>query len=108
MKRAVLGNKQLKIPDEEAVKKAAEGFDIYDAEGKTLEIPGAGRTVPFARYFELEQRYKVLGMKAEALARENAEKDAEIAKLNAFLKESAKTSTKGTKPPATPPPATSE
>ena len=60
MKIAVLGNKQLKIDDTESAKKAAEGFDIYDADGKTLEIPGAGRTVPFARYFELQQAMKAL------------------------------------------------
>jgi len=99
MKRAVLGNKQLKIPDEEAAKKAAEGFDIYDAEGKTLEIPGAGRTVPFARYFELEQQNK-------ALEEENARLEADAEKLAQEVKKlkaaTAKRGEEKKKPPDDP------
>jgi hypothetical protein len=80
MKIAVRDNKQLKIDDAEAVKKAAEGYDIYSADSKTLEIPGAGRTVPFARYFELDQRAKGLEAELAALKDENAALKAESPK----------------------------
>lgn len=71
--KAIKGNKVYKIStDEEAKAYKAQGFDIYDDNGKIKEH-GLGKTVSLEKY--------------EALEKENAKLKAENKKLKADQKE---------------------
>ncbi len=71
--KAIKGNKVYKVnTDEEAKVYKAQGFDIYDDNGKIKEH-GLGKTVSLEKY--------------EALEKENAKLKAEIKKLKAGQKE---------------------
>lgn len=71
--KAIKGNKAYKVnTDEEAKAYKAQGFDIYDDNGKIKEH-AIGKTVPLESY--------------EALAKENEKLKAENKKLKAEQKE---------------------
>jgi len=63
MLRAVKANKELKIDESEQAAMQAQGFDIVsvDDKGKRETIAyGAGKTVPYGNYAELEKKAAAL------------------------------------------------
>lgn len=56
---AIKGNRRCRILPEEAERRRAEGWDIYDDEGR-LAAWSARKTVPWERYAALEARCAAL------------------------------------------------
>lgn len=92
---AVKGNTEYTISDSEKKAYIAQGFDIYNDEGKKIE-DGQHKNVPFLKYKELETKYNALQAEKsdisklkkenEDLAKANKELETKVAELEKKLK----------------------
>ena len=63
--KAIRNNKEYTITDAEKSFYIAQGYDIVEDDGKVIKY-GAGKTVPYEEYKELEKKYEELKKKLEA------------------------------------------
>lgn len=71
--KALKGNKEYKIIDTERRYYISQGYDIIDDDGKTISY-GAGKTVSYEKYIELEKENLELKKELELLKTSKAKK----------------------------------
>jgi len=68
--KASKGNKVYTIDETQKKSYVVQGFDIMDDNGEIIQH-GAGKTIPYEKYVELENKYMELENKIEELEKEN-------------------------------------